>query len=980
MPKLYGQIAGDDSVVHRKYVDTATDAFRWAPVRAVAAEDIAFSGATPPVIDSTTIAIGDRILVNRRNSRHRNGIYVVAADAPSGYILRRAPDADAAEHFVHGKTVSVVPSAVVNGGVYSGATMVLSSPALTGTLGDSGQDVLFIANLPARLNGVYDADVGKTASAYVVTVPGLPPDAQNYTIRFTAPSGAEPGLPWQINGDDDEHEYAAAVVGGGSLPAGAFVMGDVVTAEVDPSSRKCFFKSGGAGASSALNVFWGTTPPASESDGIFIYTPPAPQRVIVDDNPLLTGSDGVWTPISDPPVAAANALIVAYGGYMYRVGGTIFDPDCFNAVFRYNIAADTWERGSDFPSTTAVAGGSTGASIHVIGSSSGYKLIVVNASPDYRNVYLCDLATGDWSTGLARPDDVNGFASAVQGSTLYALGGTAAPADPSWLYGGPYLSAYSVDTNTWTAMAPMPFGNLNGAAAVSGDYLFLLGGRYQGVAGDSASFENVTARMHALNLQTNVWEERALMPHAAIFGMTARAYDGMLYVTGGKIYDPDDHVIARYNTATDVWDWLAKTPVEFNAVVAMGDAEMICEMYNGHVVDQSLTVTPSAESLDALIPMPAYSDWLSIMIGSSHVIFGGLSRGTYQPVRDGIRISPGVGTYEALPALPHAIQDFYADLKDNAIALSSSTLLVTKPGPAADGTGSWLYTLDIGSKSWTAAMDVDAMEALFPIKGIDYRYAAHSNRLVIIGQIMMKDTLTSTGGVLWNNTTGSVAATLPVFPQELTPSMLSARGTIVAVYSPNLYIIPGQNDVGGPPDYFFSISLSSLTSWNVYAINDDEVKRNWFTAWLRPRVAINQYHLFMYPANSMVHDGTMARVGPVNNKIFEFHMGNRNFSTFAEVKNVRSGDAMGAATAIRLVGGTGMLPVGYEKYTFGTMTSQYPAGTVIVKTGAGPKVKLYDADDMTVYAGINKVYHSDGDVDVAARAAYNANNAGWTDL
>jgi N-acetylneuraminic acid mutarotase len=103
------------------------------------------------------------------------------------------------------------------------------------------------------------------------------------------------------------------------------------------------------------------------------------------------------------------------------------------------------------------------------------------------------------------------------GGKIYCIGG---------VRGGTAVGAHEVydpATDSWTALAPMPTPREHLAAAVIGNRVFVVGGRFPN-----------TGALEAFTPATNTWEKLPDMPTPR-GGLAAAALGGKLYAFGGEI-------------------------------------------------------------------------------------------------------------------------------------------------------------------------------------------------------------------------------------------------------------------------------------------------------------------------------------------------------------------------------------------------------------------------------------------------------------
>lgn len=150
-----GQPTLASDAVNKQYVDEANagQGAYWQPVRVEADAPITLDGVQ--VVDSVTLANGDRVLVNAQADSTTNGIYVVNDSGP----WARAVDGDASDEFLTNKTVFIEEGQNHSGNVwaYSGTDRPsLGVDAITFDLKSSAAQ---IADLSITTNKLADSAV-----------------------------------------------------------------------------------------------------------------------------------------------------------------------------------------------------------------------------------------------------------------------------------------------------------------------------------------------------------------------------------------------------------------------------------------------------------------------------------------------------------------------------------------------------------------------------------------------------------------------------------------------------------------------------------------------------------------------------------------------------------------------------------------------------------------------------------------------------
>jgi len=132
-------------------------------------------------------------------------------------------------------------------------------------------------------------------------------------------------------------------------------------------------------------------------------------------------------------------------------------------------------------------------------------------------------------------------------------------------------SIYNIETETWTAGAPMPAASLVGCATTAGDYIYVLRGS------DGASYTNTLYRYDIVN---NTWSTLAPIPAATPIAWTRIAtVGGNLYCVGGNDGTDPVNSVYRYNIAANTWTTAtAMTVAHFGGSLAVVNGKLVYVM------------------------------------------------------------------------------------------------------------------------------------------------------------------------------------------------------------------------------------------------------------------------------------------------------------------------------------------------------------------------------------------------------------------
>ncbi|HTY89090.1 MAG TPA: kelch repeat-containing protein [Candidatus Acidoferrum sp.] len=159
---------------------------------------------------------------------------------------------------------------------------------------------------------------------------------------------------------------------------------------------------------------------------------------------------------------------------------------------------------------------------------------------------------------MSVPRSYLGYAPDRNGNA-YAIGGL----DDT---GQPLASAerYNPDADTWTAIAPLPAARYNFPAVFNGtNQIYIFGGRTNATAGA----EIATVLRYSVN--ANTWTAVAPMPVATAGSAAALGVDGKFYVVGGVSGGVATSVVQVYNPTANTWEFSTPLPEALSAS-AMG--------------------------------------------------------------------------------------------------------------------------------------------------------------------------------------------------------------------------------------------------------------------------------------------------------------------------------------------------------------------------------------------------------------------------
>ncbi|HKW44478.1 MAG TPA: kelch repeat-containing protein [Candidatus Eremiobacteraceae bacterium] len=215
-------------------------------------------------------------------------------------------------------------------------------------------------------------------------------------------------------------------------------------------------------------------------------------------------------------------------------------------------------------------------------------------SPEYGYTLRADLNHGSWVQGPTLPAPRQYAATAVLNGRIYLFGGFSAnhkqtdstlvlqpglvtSTPPPELQGGPIPS----NLGTWQTAAPVPESVDNAAAVAYQGYIYLAGGRIE---------NKVTNKAFRYDPVSDTWDEMRSMP-VPRHGATMQAVAGKLYLIGGAAAHGNDEVsIEVFDIAHGTWSMLdnalATARIGGSSAVINGQIAIVGGMtHDGRVLD-----------------------------------------------------------------------------------------------------------------------------------------------------------------------------------------------------------------------------------------------------------------------------------------------------------------------------------------------------------------------------------------------------------
>ncbi len=288
-----------------------------------------------------------------------------------------------------------------------------------------------------------------------------------------------------------------------------------------------------------------------------------------------TGTLGAWTATTSLPAASEFSTSVAYGGYLYNIGGMTTNVTT-SAVLTVNYAlictgsnngvggcsttagpVGTWAATTSLGTVSYAATSVTYAGyIYQINSSASYYALICTTGNNGVGGCTGTAGTvGTWNSVTNPTTAVNYASSAIYNGYLYVLGGYTGTAVTSVVSSAPINTNGSV--GSWTANISLPVATEYASSAIYQGYIYELGG-YNGSAVLGTTYyapinNGGSGLVGSWTANTN------LFTTGRDFHDTV-AYNGYLYVLGGYSGTyRNDVQYAAINTNGSVGTWAPAT-------------------------------------------------------------------------------------------------------------------------------------------------------------------------------------------------------------------------------------------------------------------------------------------------------------------------------------------------------------------------------------------------------------------------------------
>lgn len=286
---------------------------------------------------------------------------------------------------------------------------------------------------------------------------------------------------------------------------------------------------------------------------------------------LLSGdasAQGRWTPMKPIPQganevagAAAGGLLYVYGGERMQTqhiyGGVNLKTQPLGLFWSFDPKTETWTqlKSNPVPVHHAAAVG-IGKKFYLLG---GFRLPDTGKIGWYpeNKAWVYDTETQSWSALPPMPTPRGALAAVAVENKIYVIGGAKVPAGRELAdglnAGGPVevlgtMEVFDTEKNSWTTLKPMPLARNHHDVAFLDGKLYVVGGTI-GSCFPGGWSSNVSMN-EVYDIGSDAWFTAAPMTSARS-GVAAAAMDGKIFVVGGTGWADDLTGIFRANEAYD---------------------------------------------------------------------------------------------------------------------------------------------------------------------------------------------------------------------------------------------------------------------------------------------------------------------------------------------------------------------------------------------------------------------------------------------
>ena len=253
---------------------------------------------------------------------------------------------------------------------------------------------------------------------------------------------------------------------------------------------------------------------------------------------LTGGTVGNWATTTAMDKGYESVGMVAYNGYLYRIGGTIRSPQ---SVYQTTYYAPINSNGT-IGSWTATTGLPASYGTPQITTYNGYMYLIADVAysgtsqvvaTTYYSKIASDGTLGSWTSTTSLPQAITGHAVVAAGGHIYTLGGSPTSAGACGSNNDCMNTVYYAPLNgdgtigSWSTTSSFTTARARTVATVYGDYIYIGGGGNTGYLNDVQY-----ARINS-DGTLGSWTSTSSFTNAR-YGHQFAAYNGYMYMYSGR--------------------------------------------------------------------------------------------------------------------------------------------------------------------------------------------------------------------------------------------------------------------------------------------------------------------------------------------------------------------------------------------------------------------------------------------------------------
>ncbi|HRK29898.1 MAG TPA: kelch repeat-containing protein [Tepidisphaeraceae bacterium] len=296
-----------------------------------------------------------------------------------------------------------------------------------------------------------------------------------------------------------------------------------------------------------------------------------------------------WTEVGDTPQAREEGISAVSGSRLYMFGG--FFNQRFEATPRvdiYNPATNTWSRGADMMfNTTHTPIITTATRAFFFGGYVGR-----DPGPATAAVQIYNFKTNKWTRGPDMPSPRGAHAAVLSGNMVYLFGGRNKPRTAEFAE----TWSFNIDTNEYKVIARMPDPRNHLAGAAVDGQIYAIGGQ-KGEVANSVNLDLV----HRYNPNRNRWFAAPDVPAAISHQLSSTlVFDKKIITVGGETsHNVASQSVRVFDPYANSWSSLSSLPLVRRAGFA-GIVNDRIYMAGGSIVGVSQTEVFRSVNLDTI--------------------------------------------------------------------------------------------------------------------------------------------------------------------------------------------------------------------------------------------------------------------------------------------------------------------------------------------------------------------------------------------